>query len=206
VHGKLTLARGQFELNGRDFEVHRGTITFQPDEPDNPLVVLDARWYSPEGITVIASFTGPVKSGTLSLSSDPALREDQVVSLLLFGDTSGLGEGAVSGDANSSNQAAVVGGSLASSGLNQALGRFKAVDLSTRVRGEEGNVRPEVVVQLTNSLSAQLGYNLEEPSPGKSPDRTLLTFEARLVGGSSISATVGDQGSSLVNWVWRYRY
>lgn len=206
VHGKLGLARGMFELNGRAFEVHRGTITFQPDEPDNPLIMLDARWYSPEGITVIATFTGPAKTGTLSLTSDPPLREDQVVSLLLFGDTSGLGEGAASGASDSASQAAVVGGSLASSGLNQALGHVKAVDLTTRVRGEDGNVRPEVVVQLTNSLSAQLGYNLEEPSPGKSPDRALLTFEARLAFGSSISATIGDQGSSLVNWVWRYRY
>lgn len=206
VRGNLGLARGTFELNGRAFEVHRGTITFQPDEPDNPLIVLDARWYSPEGITVIAAFSGPAKTGTLSLTSDPPLRDDQVVSLLLFGDTSGLGEGAASGGSDSANQAATVGGSLASSGLNQALGRIKGVDLTTRVRGEDGNVRPEVVVQLTNSLSAQLGYNLEEPSPGKSPDRTLLTFEARLVGGSAVSATIGDQGSSLVNWVWRYRY
>jgi hypothetical protein len=202
--GTLHLPRGQFELNGRMFEIHRGTISLQPEEPDNPIIVVEAHWESPEGILVIAKFTGPAKSGEMSLTSDPPLRNDQIVSLLLFGDPSGLGQGSESG--NSSNQAAVVGGAVATKGINNALRRYEGIDLSTRVRGEVNNVRPELVVQITKSLSAQLGYNLEEPSPGKSPDRTLLTFELRLMGGSSLSLTAGDRGTTLFDWVWRYRY
>lgn len=208
VAGQLHLARGRIEINGRMFEVREGTITFQPEEPENPVIVATARWESPDGITVIARFEGPVKSGVMTLTSDPPLPEDQVLSLLLFGDTGGLGSvGNSDQQSGGVDQAATVGGSVASQGLNQALSRIEGVDLSTRVAGgDSGNVRPEVVIQLTNSLSAEVGYNLQEPSPGKSPDRTLLSLELRVIGGHSLSATVGDRGSSLVDWVWRYRY
>jgi hypothetical protein len=67
-------------------------------------------------------------------------------------------------------------------------------------------VRPELVIQLTNAVSAQIGYNLEEPSPGQPPDRTVISLEVRLVGGNSVSATVGDEGSAFFDWLWRYRY
>ncbi len=202
--GTIRIPRGEFELNGRTFRIHRGTITLQPDEPENPIIIVEAHWESPEGILVIAKFTGPAESGEITLTSDPPMRNDQVVSLLLFGDPSGLGQGPADGE--STNQAAVVGGSVATQGINNALRRYEGIDLSTRVRGTDNNVRPELVVQLTNSLSAQLGYNLEEPVPGKSPDRTLITFELRLVGGSSLSLTAGDRGTTVFDWLWRYRY
>ncbi len=208
IQGQLNLARGRIEINGRMFEVREGTITFQPAEPDNPVIVANARWESSEGITVIARFEGPVKSGEMTLTSDPPLPKGQVLSLLLFGDTAGLESVGSGGEqTDGANQAAAVGGSVAAQGFNQALSRIEGIDLSTRVAGgESGNVRPEVVIQLTNSLSAEVGYNLQEPSPGKSPDRTLLSLELRLIGGHSLSATVGDRGTSLLDWVWRYRY
>ncbi len=208
VEGQLKLARGRIEINGRMFEVREGTITFQPEEPDNPVIVAAARWDSPEGITVIARFEGPVKSGEMTLTSDPPLPEDQVLSLLLFGDTAGLGSVGSGGEqTDGATKRPPSEGSVASQGLNQALSRIEGIDLSTRVAGgDSGNVRPEVVIQLTNSLSAEVGYNLQEPSPGKSPDRTLLSLEIRLIGGHSLSATVGDRGTSLLDWVWRYRY
>jgi hypothetical protein len=82
-----------------------------------------------------------------------------------------------------------------------------AVDVSTRIDSDDsGNARPEVVVQLSSSLSAQLGYNLVPPVPGKSPDRTLLTLELRLVAGHSLATTVGDKGTGIVDWTWRFRY
>lgn len=208
IAGQIRIPRGRVEINGRMFEVSEGTLSFQEDDPSNPILLAEARWLSSEGIAVVARFSGPVKNGEMSLSSEPALPQDQVLSLLLFGDTGGLSNlGADQAQSDSAAQAAQIGGSFASLGLNKALGRVDAVDLSTRVRSSDsGGVRPEVVMQLTNSLSAQLGYNLEEPSPGKSPDRTLLSFELRVVGGHSLSATVGDRGSSLLDWVWRYKY
>lgn len=208
MSGQIRIPRGHIEINGRMFEIREGTLSFQENDPSNPILFADARWTSSEGITVIARFSGPVKSGEMTLSSEPALPEDQVLSLLLFGDTSGLSNlGADQAESDSTMQAAKVGGSFAAQGLNKALSRVDAVDLSTRMSSSEsGGVRPEVVMQLTNSLSAQLGYNLEEPSPGKSPDRTLLSVELRVIGGHSLSATVGDRGSSLLDWVWRYKY
>lgn len=207
VEGQLSLSRGRILLNGRMFEIDEGTVTFQPDDPGNPIIVAEARWQSPEGTVVIARFLGPVQSGEMTLTSEPPLPQDQIVSLLLFGDTSGLNGGTDSGGGNNDAQAVAVGGSVATQGLNQALSRVDAVDISTRIdtTGEDV-VRPEVVIQLTNSVSAQVGYNLEEPSPGESPDRTVVSLEVRLSGGNAVSATLGDRGSAYFDWVWRYRY
>lgn len=205
LDGQLTLSQGRIDINGRVFEVREGTITMQPGQPDNPIVVAEARWQSPENIVVIARFIGPVKSGEMTLSSEPPLPQGQILSLLLFGDTGGLNGAQDSSDNDS--QAIAVGGSVATQGLNRALTRLEAVDISTRINTSDSDaVRPELVIQLTNSVSAQIGYNLEEPSPGQPPDRTIVSLEVRLTGGNSVSATVGDEGSAFFDWVWRYRY
>lgn len=207
VEGQLSLSQGRIQLNGRMFEIEEGTVTFQPGDPANPIIVAEARWQSPEGTVVIARFLGPVQSGEMTLTSEPPLPQDQIVSLLLFGDTTGLNGPADSGGGSSDTPAVAVGGGVATQGLNQALSRVEAVDISTRIDTAGGDaVRPEVVIQLTNSVSAQVGYNLEEPSPGESPDRTVVSLEVRLRGGNSVSATLGDRGSSFFDWVWRYRY
>lgn len=204
--GTLRLSRGQIEINGRMFEVREGTITLHPQEPDNPIILAKAVWEAPDDVLIVASFSGPAKSGTMTLSSEPPLPEDQILSLLLFGDTQGL-TGADQGSSDPGAQAAAVGGRLLTQGLNKVLTRIDAIDITTRISGgTTDNVRPEVVVRLTNSLSLQVGYNLQEPGPGESPDRTLVSIEVRLRQGHAISATLGDQGSSLLDWVWRHRY
>src|SRR5690606_26725013 len=131
---------------------------FQPDDPANPIIVAEARWQSPEGTVVIARFLGPVQSGEMTLASEPPLPTDQIVSLLLFGDTAGLNGSTDSSGSSSDAQAVAVGGSVATQGLNQALSRVEAVDISTRIdTAGSDSVRPEVVIQLTNSISAQVG-------------------------------------------------
>ena len=209
--GQLTLSRGRIEINGRLFDINEGTITFQPEDPANPIVVAEASWTSPDGTVVYASFVGPVNSGKMRLRSEPSLSQGEILSLVLFGTTDGLNNvGSASnggGGQTSRSQAVAVGGGVATQGFNQALSRFNAVDVSTRINSDDsGNARPEVVIQITSSLSAQLGYNLEAAAPGKSPDRTLLVLELRLVGGHALATTVGDKGTGLLDYTWRYRY
>lgn len=209
--GQLQLSRGRIEINGRMFDIEEGTVTFQPDEIDNPILRAEATWKAADGTLVIASFLGPVKSGKFTLRSEPSLPQGEILSLVLFGTTEGLRNVGSSrnkgGGSNPGSTALAAGGGVATQGLNQALSRWEAVDVSTRVASDDsGNARPEVVVQLTNSVSAQVGYNLNEPIPGKNPDRTLLTLELRLVGGNSLATTLGDRGSAIFDWTWRYRY
>lgn len=201
--GQIQLTSGQIDVQGKLFEIQEGTITFQ-GKPTNPIVVATATWESPEGIVVYAEYRGPVDGGKLTLHAEPALSRDQIVSLLLFGSPDGsLGGGEGSG----AGTATTVGGGVATKGLNRAMNDLTSLDVSTRIdTSEAGSPRPELVWQLTPRVSAQLGYNVEAPAPGKSPDRTLLTLEFRLFRRWALASTFGDRGSTLLDLLWRYRY
>ena len=99
-----------------------------------------------------------------------------------------------------------VAGGAATKGLNRALGDLTTLDVSTRIDTSYGDPRPEVVVQLTRRLSAQLSYAVGEPAPGQSPDRTFLTLDLRLGSRWSLATTFGDRGASMLDLLWRYRY
>ena len=70
----------------------------------------------------------------------------------------------------------------------------------------EGRPQPEVAVQLTPRLTAELAYRIEAPMPGRAPDRTYLTLDLRLFRNWSLSTTIGDAGSFVIDLLWRYRY
>jgi translocation and assembly module TamB len=206
INGQIRLDRGRIDVQGKLFEISEGTLTFQGESPPNPVVVARARWESPDGIVVFADFTGPVDSGELRLHSEPALTDDQILSLLLFGGTDGMFGTGSGGEGGKAATAAGVGGGVAAQGVNAALDRLTDLDVTTRIDTSGQQPRPELAVQLTRRLSAALGYNLGEPSPGKAPDRTLLMLDFRVSRRWALSSTFGDRGSSLLELVWRYRY
>ncbi len=202
--GAIKLSRGVIDVQGKRFEVERGIVSFQ-DDPANPLVVATARWDSPEGYRVYADYSGRVKNGKLTLRSEPPLSQDEILSLLLFGAPDGsFGSG--SGESNQAALAVGVAGGAATKGLNRALGDLTTLDVSTRIDTSYGDPRPEIVVQLTRRLSAELSYAVGEPAPGQSLDRTFLTLDLRLGSRWSLATTFGDRGASMLDLLWRYRY
>jgi translocation and assembly module TamB len=205
VTGRIRIGRGTLDVSGKRFEIEQGTVTFQAEDPANPIVVATARYDSPEGYRVYADFVGPVKTGKLKLRSEPPLVEDEILSLLLFGTPDGsFGGGA--GEGSTAATAVGVGGATATQGLNAALSDLTDLDVSTRVDTSRGSPTPELVIQLTRRLSAQLGYNLGDPSPGRAPDRTFITLDLRIQRRWSLATTVGDHGGTGVDAVWRHRY
>jgi translocation and assembly module TamB len=205
--GELRLSRGTINVQGRIFEIERGVITFvEATDPTNPTVVATARYLAPEGTNVYAEFVGPVKTGKLTLRSEPPLRDDQILSLLLFGTPNG-NFGASSGSDNPLSGAAIAaGGSVVTRGLNQELSRLTSLDIQTRIGENQGEPQPEVVVQVTPRLTAELAYTMRTPNPGGAQDRTYLTLDLRLLRNWSLSTTIGDAGSLLLDLLWRHRY
>lgn len=205
--GELRIERGQIDVQGRIFEIENGVITFvEAREPSNPTVVATARYTAPEGTRVYAEFIGPVETGRLSLRSEPPLRDDQILSLLLFGTTDG-NFGSASGEESSmSGVALAAGGSVVTSGLNQELRRLTTLDIQTRIGEREGAPQPEVAVQISPRVTAELAYSLSAPTPGRAQDRTYLTLDLRLFRNWSLSTTIGDAGSLLLDLLWRLRY
>jgi translocation and assembly module TamB len=205
VSGRIRLVGGRLDVSGKRFEIERGLVTFQGTDPANPIVVATARHDSrdAEGYRVYADFVGPVKTGKLTLRSEPPLSEDEILSLLLFGETDGsFGSGA----GGSAATAVSVGGSSATRGLNAALEDLTDLDVSTRVDTSRGSPTPELVIQLSRRLAAQVGYNLGTPGLGQAPDRTFITLDLRIRRRWSLATTVGDHGGTMVDAVWRHRY
>ncbi len=208
AQGELRLSRGTINVQGRAFVIEQGVITFVDErEPTNPTVLATARYTAPDGTNVYAEFVGPVKTGKLSLRSEPPLRDDQILSLLLFGTPDGnFGASRGGGTHPLSGAAFAAGGSVVTRGLNHELRRLTFLDIQTRIGENEGEPQPEVVVQITPRLTAELAYSMRTPNPGRSQDRTYLTLDLRLLRNWSLSSTIGDAGSLLLDLLWRHRY
>ncbi|HEX7669582.1 MAG TPA: translocation/assembly module TamB domain-containing protein, partial [Polyangiaceae bacterium] len=193
--------------SGKQFEIESGTITFS-GEPDNPTIVATARWDAadPEQHRVYADYSGTVKKGKLILRSEPPLTEDQVLSLLLVGSPDGSIGGSSGGGGSTAATAVGAVGGTATQGLNKELSKISALDVSTRIDTSTGSARPELVIQISPRVSAQLTRALGQPAPGQPPDLTFLTFDFRILRRWSLSALVGDRGESGLDLIWRRRY
>ncbi len=203
VTGQIDLTGGKFDLQGKLFDIERGTVTFDGDDPSNPTVLATARWDSPADYTVTVEYAGTVRQGQLTLTSDPPLTQNEILSLLMFGNPD-CSAGSSSG--NTAAAAFGVAGGTAVKGVNRVINRLTKLDLDARVDTSTGSARPELVLQQTPRMSARVTRALGEPSPGQPPDRTFATLDLRLGGRWSLATTVGDRGASAVDLIWRHRY
>jgi autotransporter translocation and assembly factor TamB len=209
VSGQIRITRGELELQGKRFTVDQGAVTFVGKDPADPTIVASAHWDGPEGTRVFADYSGQVRSGRLTLRSDPPLSQDEILALVLFGSPDGTFGAEAPGKAQESAGARVAGlaGGVIAQGLNKAISGITSADVTTRVdTSEAGNPRPEVTIQLSKDVTARVGYKLGVPAPGENPDRTELTVDWRFVRDWSLSAGIGDAGSTAVDVLWRYRY
>jgi translocation and assembly module TamB len=203
VQGKIETRRGQLDISGKTFDIERASVAFTGGEPDDPTIGAVARYDSPAGYEVYAEYTGTVSKGKLALRAEPALSQDEIVTLLLFGTPDGS-LGASGGDSLST--AVSVAGGTAAQGFNRAISGLTNLDVSARVDTSTGAPRPELVLQLTPRVAAKVTQALGEPVPGQSPDRTFVTVDLRLANNWSLSTMVGDRGASAFDLIWRRRY
>ena len=209
IAGSVEIPRGYIELQGKRFEIERGKLTFTGQPVDDPVVVATASYEAPDGTKVIAEFVGPVKTGKLTLRSEPQLSQNEILALLLFGSADGtFGQAAPPGQqGNDATQAASLAGGVVTQGLNRAISGISGVEVQTKVDTQEsGDPRPEVEVALSRDVSATIIYNLGVPPPGQNPDDTLLMVDWRFHKNYSTEATVGDKGTSILDLTWKYRY
>ncbi|MEY2931458.1 MAG: hypothetical protein RL033_2207, partial [Pseudomonadota bacterium] len=203
VQGKIETRRGELDISGKTFDIERASVAFTGGKPDDPTIGAVARYDSPAGYTVYAEYTGTVSKGKLALRAEPALSQDEIVTLLLFGTPDGsLG----AGGGDSLSTAVSVAGGTAAQGFNRAVSGLTNLDVSARVDTSTGAPRPELVLQLTPRVAAKVTQALGEPVPGQSPDRTFVTVDLRLANNWSLSTMVGDRGASAFDLIWRRRY
>jgi len=209
VSGEIHLVSGKLDVEGKMFEIDRGIVSFVGDDPSNPEIQATAFWDAPDGIRVYADYTGVAAKGNLALRSEPSLSQEEILSLVLYGSTDG-GFGA-SAQPGQEDDAAVKGAGVAGGPITQSMNRaikgVTSADISTRIDSSDANnPKPEVAIQLTQSVSARLGYKLGNAAPGDAPDRATLTVDWHFLRNWTLSAEVGDQGSTSLDALWRHRY
>ena len=214
VTGQIQLTGGTLQVQGKLFRIDHGTISFVGDDPSDPLLVVTAIWDAPDNTQIIADYVGPLKTGRVTLRSEPPLPQDQILSLIIFGTANGV-NGAPSASQTQGNespgattQAGAAGGGIATQGANKAIQDLTGTDVvQTRVdTSESQNPRPEVQVQIAHNLSVLVAYVLGVFVPGQNPDTALATVNWRFVKNLSLETTLGNAGTSIVDLIWQYRY
>ncbi len=171
AHGGIRIKQGTLEVQGKRFTIDRGVVTFTGD-PSQPQIIATAYWDAPDSTRVYADFAGTPKSGKLKLRAEPARTQDEIVALILFGSADGQLGASSPGSSSESTAAKGAGaaGGAVSQGVNKAISGITTVDIETRVdTSEADDPRPELVVQLTERLSAQVAYNLGVPPRARRP-------------------------------------
>src|SRR5262249_37194016 len=148
-------------------------------------------------------FVGPLKSGKVSLRSEPSHTKSEILALILFGTIDGGGAG--SSPSPASTGLGVAGG-VVPQGFNKALDDLTGLDITTRIdTSESTNPRPEIEVRIARDVTVAVAHVIGVPPPGTNPDLNLATIDWRFTRNWSLDTTVGDQGSSMVDLVWQYR-
>ncbi len=154
VTGEIHLLRGKLDILGKEFSIDRGTVTLTGD-PSNAYLIASATWEAPDGTQVHARFAGTPKTGKLNLTSEPALSEDEIVSLILFGSSDqGFGASGSNQSPGAGVEAVGVAGGVVTEGLNRALSGFTSGTVTTRVDSSIANdPEPQIVAQITQRIS-----------------------------------------------------
>jgi translocation and assembly module TamB len=206
VAGQIRLKSGSFQVQGKKFEIESGTVTFSGTDASNPLVVVTAGWTAADGTRVFADFKGPLKTGKVTLRSEPPRTRDEILALILFGSADEAST-APYAQGGSASRAGSVAGGLATQGLSDGLDELTGLEIATKIdTSNSANPRPEVEVQIARTISLQIAFVLGTPPPGANPDKTFATVDWRFARQWSLETTFGDQGSSLADLVWQYRY
>jgi len=208
VTGQVDFVSGKVEVFGKRFEIEHGSAKFQGDDSSNPYVSVTARWEAPDGTRIFADFVGPLRTGALTLRSEPARSQNEILAILLYGGDENVGPGPgpnYQQQDEAASAGAVIAGGAVTTGVNRVLSRVTPLDITTRVTNDSQNPTPEVAIQLSPKLTAQISYRTRPPRFGENPARTFLTLDWRFKRNWSVATTVADQ-TSVVDLIWRYRY
>ena len=206
VTGQIALkSGGTIDVQGRKFVVDRGTVTFvEGDDSADPIVIAAAYWDAPDRTRIWVEFSGPLKTGNLTLRSEPPYSKNEILSILLFGRADPNQARAGDAKATGGDQATAVGTGAAAAGLNKALGELDEDFELEQDRTSANRVRTKLGYRLRRTLKVQLAY--ASGFSQREPDTTYLFLEWQFIPKWSLIGTRGDRGTSILDVLFQHRY
>ncbi len=190
INGDAVLLYGRAFLLNRAFRIEEGVVSLSGDVRTAEINLL-AR-HQREGLTVNTRISGPVSSPALSLSSQPALPEDEILARLLFDRNSGqlspLETATIAAQLSGQNLFGIVGGLRRAAGLDR-------LDFAA---GENG----EIVVTGGRQLTDDVYLEVESSGSALSSARLEWTLTPDV---SLLSRLTGDTQASIA-LRWRTEY
>lgn len=197
VLGELKVLRGIFDLLDRRFTISRGTVEFVGTRPPVPMIDLEASAKTVD-VTVTVTLKGPAANPKLTLSSDPTLPQDEILSRLLFG-TSVARVTPVQGLRLAAAAQQLQGGGLVSdtlTTLRRAAG-LDTLDVQSGESAQESTARAGKYISDNVYLEVQRGV---ADGSGKASVRVDLTPQL------SVGTSVNEQSQTGVGLQWKYDY
>jgi hypothetical protein len=204
VTGRIDLRGGTITAQGRTFTVDLGAVTF-PEGGDaaNPTVIASAYWDAPDRTRIWVEFKGPLKTGRLTLRSEPAFSKNEIFSILLFGRPDP--NMAVNGSkVDQGSQGVAVGAGFAAADLTRALAELDE-NLQVETDTLSGNrTRAKVGYRLARNLRVQVGA--ASATTLRDKDRFFAFLDWQFLPKLSLVATRGDTGTSILDVIFQHRY
>ena len=87
--GQITLPARQARVQGKSFDIEPGGRPPSHRIRANPAIKVTAGWTAEDGTHVLADYVGPLKTGKVTLRSEPARPQNEIVALIAFGTADG---------------------------------------------------------------------------------------------------------------------
>ncbi|HEX5707125.1 MAG TPA: translocation/assembly module TamB domain-containing protein, partial [Pyrinomonadaceae bacterium] len=194
ITGRVTATRGTLNFRNNRFEIQRAIIDLPPRRDADPVLNVVAE-SEIRGYRVTATPTGPLSQLSITLRSDPALPQADVVSLITTGDlSSGDQSASILGQSGVGTATSLLTESLVNAPVRRAtdklfgLNRFEIDPLVTGRGGASPTARLTVGRQINRDLSVTYSTNVTgEPQQVVAVEYRLsdrMSFVARYQQGS----------------------
>lgn len=200
LFGDFKIIKGEYDFNGKTFDIKEGTITFAGDpEKKTTLYVIASKDLGKLVAEVIAK--GPVKNPSIAFRSNPPMSQRDILSWILFG-------------RGATDITPFQGEELSQSINNLAKQNNKGPDVLTKIRDKigidridinksEGNESNQVSLQVGKYISKGVFVSVNK---GITSEANQIGIEANLWPNIKAEAHVGDDSSTQLQLKWKKDY
>ena len=196
VTGKFETRHGTFDVLDRNLKITTGAIRFEGAIPPSPFLDITAE-STVESTTIDVSLTGPATKPVIALTSTPALPQDEVLALLLFGRSlSSLGPFQV---AQLAQSAAELAGYNSGPGVLDKVRSFLGVDTLNVGTDSNNDVNVGAGKYITDKVYVGV-------TQGAKPESRSVTTEVEVRPHVSADTAITTDGQQSLGLQWKYDY
>lgn len=198
ITGRLSVVRGHYSFLGKRFSLEKANLSFDGTVPPTPYLDVTGEAKADE-MTVLLDVSGPISAPEMSLTSNPALPEDEVLSHLLFG------QNVAEITAMQAVQLAYAVRTLSGSGsgwdiMGSARNLLGVDQLEIKKSGEESS---EVSIGAGKYLTERVYLEVEQ---GLGPGNPKGTVEVELTPNITLETQVGGDSDPGIGIRWKRDY